>query len=308
MAWLIAAVCAAAAFAMWRKAAGIRKDAARYAARVGENLERLISGERIIAEEETEDTLWGRTGVQLAKAERILRRRAEEAGEEKRQIEELISNISHQIRTPAANLKICLELLEGELSEAERRHFLSLAEKHLDRLDFLLQSLVKMSRLETGVIRIHSVTSDLRTALSGAVAAVVPKAEKKNIRLSVRCGSVFLRHDRKWTEEAVFNLLDNAVKYTGENGFVSVDVKVQEIFTKISVRDTGKGIAKERQAAIFTRFYREPEVCGEEGIGIGLYLARKIVEMQKGWLEVRSEPGKGSEFLIFLPNDPPKMS
>ena len=98
------------------------------------------------------------------------------------------------------------------------------------------------------------------------------------------------------------------MKYTGENGFVSVNVKVQEIFTKISVRDTGKGIAKERQAAIFTRFYREPEVCGEEGIGIGLYLARKIVEMQKGWLEVRSEPGKGSEFLIFLPNDPPKMS
>jgi len=109
-------------------------------------------------------------------------------------------------------------------------------------------------------------------------------------------------HDRKWTTEALFNILDNAVKYTTNNGFIHVSVFCWEIYTKIDIADTGKGILESHQAEIFKRFYREAEVHGIEGIGIGLYLARKIITMQGGYIQVTSDVGKGSTFSIFLPN------
>ena len=168
-----------------------------------------------------------------------------------------------------------------------------------------------MSRLETGVIQIRKETADLIQTLGCAVAAVVPAASKKNIILSVEReegeGTLGLQHDKKWTEEAIYNLLDNAVKYTPRGGKVTVRVQRREIFTEIHVRDTGKGIAPERHAQIFTRFYREPEVCGQEGLGIGLYLTRKIAEMQGGYVEVRSEEGAGADFCMYLPNAQPRQ-
>ena len=129
-------------------------------------------------------------------------------------------------------------------------------------------------------------------------------AVKKEMTLHVNCESdLLLNHDRKWTEEAIFNVLDNAVKYTDPKGQIEILVIPQEIFTKISIRDNGKGILPERQAEIFTRFYREPEVHDSHGVGIGLYLTRKILELQNGYIEVRSDVGKGSEFCLYLPNE-----
>ena len=165
-----------------------------------------------------------------------------------------------------------------------------------------MESLVKMSRLETGVLTLHMELQPFYETLVRAVAAIVPKAEKKKIMIYVDCAeTLLLCHDRKWTEEAVFNLLDNAVKYTEPGGEISISAKEQEIYTKISIRDTGKGIEQSRQAEIFQRFYREPEVSQKEGIGIGLYLTRKIITVQNGYIEVHSEPGKGAEFQIYLP-------
>lgn len=95
----------------------------------------------------------------------------------------------------------------------------------------------------------------------------------------VKCDeNMVIFHDSRWTEEAIYNILDNALKYTEPGGTISIETQRQELFYKISIADTGKGIAPERQAAIFTRFYREPEVHDKPGVGIGLYLARKIVE------------------------------
>lgn len=99
-----------------------------------------------------------------------------------------------------------------------------------------------------------------------------------------------------------FNILDNGVKYTNNGGSIYIDVKKQDIFTKITVCDTGKGIPLARQGMIFNRFYREPEVHDENGVGIGLYLARKIISLQGGYIEVQSEVGIGSTFMIYLPN------
>ena len=271
---VIIAVCAAAAagimgWKLWK----MKRDVYEFADALEESLDAVIQGRRPRESGETEDTLLGRVNEKLRRVFHILEKKEEETARSRQQIRELISDISHQT----------------------------------DRLDFLFRSLVKMSRLETGVIQIRKETADLIQTLGCAVAAVVPAASKKNIVLSVEReegeGTLGLQHDKKWTEEAIYNLLDNAVKYTPRGGKVTVRVQRREIFTEIHVRDTGKGIAPERHAQIFTRFYREPEVCGQERLGIGLYLTRKIAEMQGGYVEVRSEEGAGADFCIYLPNE-----
>lgn len=222
----------------------------------------------------------------------------------KKQMKSLISDISHQTKIPLANIKLYQEFLQEEELSEKGRVFLRQMEEQTEKLGFLLQSMVKMSRLENGIIQIKKEQRKLQETLTAAVSQVVPAASRKEISLHVGCEpDLFLKHDRKWTEEAIFNVLDNAVKYTNPKGRIAVQVIHQEIFTKISVRDNGKGILPERQAEIFTRFYREPEVHDNHGVGIGLYLTRKILELQNGYIEVHSETGKGSDFCLYLPNE-----
>lgn len=159
-----------------------------------------------------------------------------------------------------------------------------------------------MSRLETGILQIHKEDQNLYETIRHAVADVVPEAALKGIDLYVNCEeNMMIRHDSKWTEEAIYNILDNAFKYTEPGGEIHIQTERQELFFKISISDTGKGIAPERQAEIFTRFYREPEVHDKPGVGIGLYLARTIMELQKGYIEVQSEIGEGASFHLYFP-------
>ena len=116
------------------------------------------------------------------------------------------------------------------------------------------------------------------------------------------CGEeLCVSHDRKWTGEALFNLLDNAIKYTPAGGRINVSAENREMYLKIDIADTGMGIAEQNQGAIFKRFYREERARDAEGIGIGLYLAREIITMQGGYILVSSSPGQGSTFSVFLP-------
>ncbi len=300
---IILAACAVCG-AVWR-VCRLKKEVWQFAAKVEQSLDDILSGRELAKDaEEEKDTLWGKCGEKLSQADRIWRKKEEAYLQEKEQIKELISDISHQTRTPIANMKLYLEFLEEEELSNKGAEFLKNLERQADKLDFLLQSMVKMSRLEAGIIQIKSKPGNFYETLAKAVTEIVPAAAAKQIELSADCEEPYiLRHDAKWTEEAVFNVLDNAVKYTEAFGKVHVKVIRQEIFTRISISDTGKGILPERRAEIFTRFYREPEVHEESGVGIGLYLARKILEMQGGYIEVRPREEKGSEFCLYLPNE-----
>ena len=215
----------------------------------------------------------------------------------------LVSDISHQVKTPVSNLKMVTDtLLTRPVTEEARREFLQGIRSQTDKLEFLFQALVKTSRLETGAIRLEKKETLLIDTLAIACSAVVYEAEKKDISVTVDCPEdLLLSHDSKWTAEAVFNLLDNAVKYTPVGGAIRISVEQWEMYVKLSVCDTGKGISESNQAAIFRRFYREEEVHEQQGVGIGLYLTREIVTRQGGYIKVVSEPGKGSEFSIMLP-------
>lgn len=279
-----------------------KKEARLFAEKVEAALDAIVTGKEWTIEGELEDSLWGRTGTQLAKAGNVFQKKEEESVREKERVKGLISDISHQTRTPVANIKLYLELLGDEELSQSGQEFLGKIQGQMEKIDFLMQSMVKMSRIETGILQIRKEDKNLYETIRHAVASVVPEAAQKKIALYVDCEEeMFIRHDSKWTEEAIYNVLDNALKYTESGGKIHIQAERQELFVKLSISDTGKGIAPERQAEIFTRFYREPEVHDKPGVGIGLYLARTIMELQKGYIAVQSEVGKGASFQLYLP-------
>jgi len=239
-----------------------------------------------------EENLFFKINYRLAHLYDVLRENRESIAKERADLQELISDISHQVKTPVSNLKmINATLLEQPVPEEKQR-------------DFLMQSMIKTSRLETGVISLDRRMQPLYDTLAAALGGILLNAERKKIHVSVDCPEdIALAHDRKWTSEAMFNILDNAVKYTPAGGDIQVSVQSWEFHVKIDITDSGKGIAESRQGIIFKRFYREEEVHDVEGIGIGLYLAREIITMQGGYIKVTSKVGYGSTFSVFLPVD-----
>ncbi len=267
------------------------------------SIDRMISeGEEPVRAADRE-TLFARIHYRLSRLYGIMQENRRKVDEERQELQMLISDVSHQVKTPVSNLKMVTDtLLTRPVAEEERREFLQGIRSQTDKLEFLFQSLVRTSRLEIGTIRLEKKDSLLMDTLAMACSGIVYAAEKKDISVTVDCpDGLRLFHDSKWTAEALFNLLDNAVKYTPAVGAVRISVEQWEMYVKLDVSDTGKGITESHQAAVFRRFYREDEVHGEQGVGIGLYLAREIVTRQGGYIKVSSEVGRGSTFSVFLP-------
>ena len=268
-----------------------------------QTLDHMIEGNEVPLRPEDSETTLARICHRLSRLYQIMQENRRKVDEERQELQSLISDISHQVKTPVSNLKMAADtLLEKPVSEAERIDFIRDIRSQTDKLDFLFQALVKTSRLETGVIQLEKKPGRLFDTVAQAMSGIVYAAEKKKIVVSVDCPEdLTVSHDSKWTAEALFNLLDNAVKYTPAGGKIAVSVILWEMYVEIKVSDTGKGISESNQAAIFRRFYREEEVHDQQGVGIGLYLAREIVTQQGGYIKVVSAPGNGAEFSIMLP-------
>ncbi len=216
----------------------------------------------------------------------------------------LIADISHQTKTPIANLLLYTELLKEE-EGAGNSETVALLESQVKKLDFLIQSLVKLSRLETGVLALHPRKSEVSQLLEEIREQYAARAQEKGLYLHVlsdEAREITACFDHKWTLEALGNLIDNAIKYTRTGG-VTVRVKPYELFVSIEVSDTGIGIAEEEHVKVFGRFYRSLSVSDEQGVGIGLYLAREIVRQESGYIQLASEAGRGAVFSLYLPAD-----
>ena len=221
--------------------------------------------------------------------------------EQRDQISALISDISHQTKTPVANLQLYAQLLSEQPLTPQGKDCAAAISAQADKLQTLIEALVKTSRLETGILALHPQSGEIAPVVERAAAQYAPKAAERDIVLTVGQKSGSAVFDPKWTEEAVCNLLDNAVKYTPSGGAVTVEVKNYELFSAVRVSDTGPGISEGEQAKIFGRFYRAQGAWQTEGVGIGLCLTRQIAEKQGGYVKVESTPGKGSVFSLFLP-------
>ncbi len=266
-------------------------------------LDNMIDGDGEPKPADNSETLFARINHRLTRLYQIMQENHRKVEEEQQELQTLVSDISHQVKTPVSNLKMVTDtLLTRPVTEAERIDFIKGVRDQTDKLDFLFQALVKTSRLETGVIHLEKKQGRIYDTVAQAMSGIVYAAEKKQIIVFIDCPEdLTVSHDSKWTAEALFNLLDNAVKYTPAGGKITVTVEEWEMYVEIKVADTGKGISESNQAAIFRRFYREEEVHEQPGVGIGLYLAREIIAQQGDYIKLVSELGSGSAFSIMIP-------
>lgn len=220
--------------------------------------------------------------------------------EEQERVKGLISNISHQTKTPLANILLYSQLLREKEKDPELIPIVKKISDQSEKLDFLIRSLIKSSRLESELLVLHPKVQSIEPVLLAAMEQISDAALKKQVSLSFEGTDKAACFDRKWTEEAMENLLDNAVKYSPAGSRIEIGVTEYEMFTAVSVKDEGIGIGEEEQAQIFRRFYRGREVSQEPGVGIGLYLVREIAEKQGGYVKVKSKRGRGSVFYFYM--------
>lgn len=254
-----------------------------------------------------EETLYGRIEHMLVRIQRMTRGRQEELTESRSRVQKLITEIAHQMRTPLANGGTYLELLEGELSEREDPvadpvpMYLEALRSSQEKLRFLTEEFIRISRLENNIIRIRKEERDIAGTIGDALAQVRPMAEEKGVRISEHLPEgLSCPHDPGWFGEALWNVLDNAVKYSQEGGRIWVEASRGELYLTIRVADEGIGIDEGEEARVFQRFYRGRRTASYEGLGVGLYLAREITARHGGFMEIqRRYPGV--EVRVCLP-------
>ena len=295
--WIVCAAvsCIAAGIVLWYR---------RRTRRVLENLSRMLDaamrGE--FRPEQFDESLRSSVESKLRDCLASSSLSARNLREEKARIEALVSDIAHQTRTPVANVLLYAQLLAEQELAPEARVCAEALESQAEKLQTLVDALVKTSRLETGVLAMRPEENAVSPMLEAAVAQFRPAAEAKGIALSLAPTDARARFDPKWTGEALCNLLDNAVKYAPAGGHVRVEAVPYELFCRVDVMDDGPGIPESEQPKVFSRFYRGAAHAGEQGIGLGLYLARQIVSAQGGYMKLSCPNEGGCVFSIFLPN------
>ncbi len=224
---------------------------------------------------------------------------AEKVRAERAMIKELVTDISHQTKTPIANICLYTQLLEEKIPQ-ELWPYVEQIGLQAKKLDFLVRTLTKISRLESDMIKLNPKPQSVAQFIEQAVREAQGQADAKQIAIHVKIWEdVMALYDARWTKEALGNLLDNAVKYSPNGSTVTVSVQAFEMFVCISVEDEGIGILEEEAAQLFERFYRGKNAAQEEGSGIGLYLTRMILRKERGYIKVCSKE-TGSCFRMYL--------
>lgn len=271
-------------------------------ARLDRMLDAAITGN--LSQDIPDETLLSQIEEKLRRLIHIAALSKERIQTEQERTKTLIADISHQTKTPISNIVLYTQLLnEQDDLSPEARNLSTQIESQTNKLSFLIQVLIKTSRLENGIIQIQVRREKVRDTIITAAAQCFQKAEAKNISLTYPSldESVYALYDSKWVCEALYNILDNAVKYTNNGGTITVSLSAYEMFVRIDIKDTGIGIMEEEIPKVFERFWRSPTVSTEEGVGIGLYLSREIVAACGGYIKVKSSNHKGSTFSVFLP-------
>ena len=255
--------------------------------------ESLINGNELDGSDIGKETIYSKTTNQLIRLQEILEGRRKEAEKSKYEIQKLIS---HQLRTPLANIKNYTELLQESLNETQETlntEYIKDLRTSEEQLCFLVESFIKTARLEQGIIQVHTQKENLVETILNALGQIQKKAEEKDIYFQVELPEkIICEHDKNWMCEALYNVFDNAVKYSKSNSTINITMKQTEMFYKIQIRDYGIGIRDGEENKIFQRFYRSEQARGQEGCGIGLYLSREIVLLQKGMMKAKQmKPG-----------------
>ncbi len=275
----------------------MRRRLSKKEKKIIDNLDRLLAGEPAAKAS-------GFLEEKLLQVLKTYEYTEEKRAGEQENIARLISDMSHQLKTPLSALSLHLELAEdASLNEAERSLELKECRIQADKIRFFSEAIFKAARLESGLISVQRAKEDIIPTVRSAIDAMHPALEAKGLSLKVHMPEVLIvPHDPVWTKEALMNLIDNAVKYT-DSGGITITAEQGAIYTRIDIADTGIGIAPEEYPKIFSRFYRARHTGTKrvEGTGLGLSIAREILRQQGGNITVASGEA-GSTFSVFLQN------
>ncbi len=230
----------------------------------------------------------------------ISRMQKEVAEQERDIIKSLLSNISHQIRTPLANITLYAGLLEDELSESSSFRLADKIEKNAEKLEFFINELLKSSYAEQEIICVNPKIIELDETIKKSCQSVELEAIKKSIHIRSECSNYKIFADPKWTEEVFANIIENAIKYSPNGARVTIRSILYESFICVQIIDNGIGIPEQEQGKVFQRFYRGTNVTDKQGFGIGLYLAREVLSKQQGYMKIKSKLNKGTTVELFL--------
>ncbi len=263
-----------------------------------QRLDRAIGGEvQDTAYDESIDTA---VAERLNRIVRISRMNQGKAEQERDIIKSLISDISHQVRTPLTNIMLYAGLLQEQDLDNDSMVLVDKIGKQSEKLDFFMKELVQSSYAEQKMISIYPQIMSVEEIVNTSCQLVELAALKKKICIVKDETDALCYADKKWTTEALGNVLDNAIKYSTENSQIKVSVIPYESFICIQVQDQGIGIKEEEQGLVFERFYRSKSVSSEPGFGIGLYLVREVLSKQGGYVKIKSQVGKGSTVQLYL--------
>ncbi len=235
---------------------------------------------------------------ELYKVTVMLRERNELLLREKIKLSEALSDISHQLKTPLTSMLMMTDLLcDPSLPDDKREEFTARMRTQLERLEWLVSSLLKLSRLDAKTVKFSSRLVPAAQLIEAAAAPVLIPAELKNQTLKMDGGGISVFCDEKWTAEALVNILKNCVEHTPENGVISVTCTDNPIYAEISIEDSGPGISDKDLPYIFKRFYRG-KGAADDSVGIGLSMAAVIIQEQGGSIDAKSSNSGGSVFTI----------
>lgn len=265
-------------------------------------MDKMMNQEAVTTYDDIDDTYISQIYHQLNRLYDVLQMQQSSIEKEKSKVQSFVSDISHQLKTPLTNLHLLQEALkQSGISPEEYQDCLEKQRKQLDKIDFLIRALLKTSQLENGLIQIQPRETSIGQTILSALEGILVPAEKKDIEVYYdNTTDYIVLHDPKWTSEALFNVMENAIKYTPQNGKLTILLNRTEKYIKISIRDTGIGIPPADLSNIFIRFWRGNTNISE-GNGIGLYLCKQIITLQHGYILVNSTVNSGSEFEIFIP-------
>lgn len=261
-------------------------------------LDRAIGGE--IQNTVYDESMDAAVAERLNRVVQISGMHQEKAESERDTIKSLISDVSHQVRTPLTNIMLYVGLLQEQDLDRSTMLLVDKIQKQSMKLDFFMKELVKSSYAEQEMISIHPEMTGVEEIINTACQMVELAALKKRIDIVTEVTEAPCYADKKWTTEAIGNVLDNAVKYSPEDSQVKVSMIPYESFICIQIADQGIGIREEEQGMVFERFYRSKDVSSEPGFGIGLYLVREVLVKQGGYVKIKSEIGKGTTVQLYL--------
>ena len=258
---------------------------------------------RVLAENDNDEILDQEEGelsilkTNIYKTTSTLKYQKELLSDDKKNLAAAIADISHQLKTPLTSMMVMNDLLVDEQDENKRTEFLQTQSSQLNRMNWLIQTLLKLSKLDAGTIVLKKEDVSSAELIDEAVKPFGIQFDLRNIKFKSDISDLNIRCDKNWTVEAIQNIIKNCIEHMDDGGELSVEMIDTNIYTQLTIKDTGCGIAKEDIPHIFERFYKGKN-AGKDSVGIGLALSKSIIEGEQGEITVESTEGVGTKFII----------